>query len=125
MPNVVKKGVEPIIRNSVRPLFLEILNTDQGFRLTSQAFAGFLKEHGIRTSMDGQSAWRDIVFIERLWRSVKYEEVYIHLHDTVSDSRAGIGRYFDLYNRRRPHSGLKRKMPDQVYHSQQPLILVP
>jgi len=101
----------------------EIVNTDQGSQFTSQAFTGLLKEHGIRISMDGKGAWRDNVFIERLWRSVKYEEVYLHAYDTVSDSRDGIGRYFNLYNRRRPHSSLKRKTPDQVYYSQQPLTL--
>jgi putative transposase len=101
----------------------EIVNTDQGSQFTSQAFTGLLKEHGIRISMDGKGAWRDNVFIERLWRSVKYEEVYLHAYDTVSDSRAGIGRYFNLYNRRRPHSSLKRKTPDQVYYSQQLLTL--
>jgi len=101
----------------------EIVNTDQGSQFTSQAFTGLLKEHGIRISMDGKGAWRDNVFIERLWRSVKYEEVYLHAYDTVSDSRAGIGKYFNLYNRRRPHSSLKRKTPDQVYYFQQPLTL--
>ena len=101
----------------------EIVNTDQGSQFTSQAFIGLLKQHDIRISMDGKGAWRDNVFIERLWRSVKYEEVYLHAYDTVSDSRAGIGRYFNLYNRRRPHSSLKRKTPDQVYYFQQPLTL--
>ena len=101
----------------------EIVNTDQGSQFTSQAFTGLLKKKGIRISMDGKGAWRDNVFIERLWRSVKYEEVYLHAYDTVSDSRAAIGKYFNLYNRRRPHSSLKRKTPDQVYYSQQPLTL--
>jgi putative transposase len=101
----------------------EIVNTDQGSQFTSLAFTGLLKKHGIRISMDGKGAWRDNVFIERLWRSVKYEEVYLYAYDTVSDSRAGIGKYFNLYNRRRPHSSLKRKTPDQVYYSQQPLTL--
>jgi putative transposase len=101
----------------------EIVNTDQGSQFTSQAFTGLLKKKGIRISMDGKGAWRDNVFIERLWRSVKYEEVYLHAYDTVSDSRAAIGKYFILYNRRRPHSSLKRKTPDQVYYSQQPLTL--
>ena len=101
----------------------EIVNTDQGCQFTSQAFTGLLKQHGIRISMDGKGAWRNNVFIERLWRSVKYEEVYLHAYDTVSDSRAGIGRYFNLYNRRRPHSSLKGKTPDQVYYSQPPLTL--
>jgi putative transposase len=101
----------------------DIMNTDQGSQFTSQAFTGVLKKHGIHISMDGKGAWRDNVFIERLWRSVKYEEVYLHAYDTVSDSRAGLGRYFNLYNRRRPHSSLKRRTPDQVYYSQQPLTL--
>lgn len=101
----------------------DIMNTDQGSQFTSQAFTGLLKKHGIRISMDGKGAWRDNVFIERLWRSVKYEEIYLHADDTVADSRAGIGKYFNLYNRRRPHSSLNRKTPDQVYYSQQPLTL--
>ena len=70
----------------------EIVNTDQGSQFTSVAFTGLLKEHGIRTSMDGKGSWRDNVFIERLWRSVKYKEVYLHAYETVSDSRNGIGR---------------------------------
>ena len=101
----------------------EIVNTDQGSQFTSQAFTGLLKEQGIQISMDGKGAWRDNVFIERLWRSVKYEEIYLPAYDTVSDARAGIGRYFDVYNRRRPHSSLKRKTPDQVYYSSQLLTL--
>jgi len=101
----------------------EIMNTDQGSQFTSLAFTSLLKEHDIRISMDGKGAWRDNVFIERLWRSVKYEEVYLHAYDTVSDSRAGIGRYFDLYNQRRPHSSLGRRTPDDVYFSQQSLTL--
>jgi putative transposase len=101
----------------------EIVNTDQGSQFTSQAFTGLLKERGIRISRDSKGSWCDNVFIERLWRSVKYEEVYLHAYDTVSDSRTGIGKYFNLYNRRRPHSSLKRKTPDQVYYSQQLLTL--
>jgi len=101
----------------------EIMNTDQGSQFTSMAFTGLLKDHGIRISMDGKGAWRDNVFIERLWRSVKYEEVYLHAYDTVPDSRAGIGRYFNLYNQRRPHCALGRKTPDSVYFSQQSLTL--
>jgi putative transposase len=101
----------------------EIVNTDQGSQFTSLAFTGLLKKHGLRISMDGKGSWRDNVFIERLWRSVKYEEVCLHAYDTVSDSRAGIGKYFNLHNRRRPHSSLKRKTPDQVYYAQQPLTL--
>ena len=101
----------------------EIVNTDQGSQFTSRAFTGLLKEQDVQISMDGKGAWRDNVFVERLWRSVKYEEVYLHACDTVPDAGAGIGRYFDVYNRRRPHSSLKRKTPDQVYYSSQPLTL--
>ncbi len=99
----------------------EIVNTDQGSQFTSQAFTDLLKQHNIRISMDGKGAWRDNVFIERLWRSVKYEEVYLHAYDTVADSRSGIGKYFDLYNQKRPHSSLNRQTPDQAYYSEQPL----
>jgi putative transposase len=101
----------------------DIMNTDQGSQFTSQAFTGLLKQHDIRISMDGKGSWRDNVFIERLWRSVKYEEVYLHAYDTVSAARTGIGRYFNLYNQKRPHSSLQRQTPDQVYFSQQPLTL--
>jgi putative transposase len=99
----------------------DIMNTDQGSQFTSLAFTGLLKEHGIRISMDGKGAWRDNIFVERLWRTVKYEEVYLHAYETVSDSRTGLGRYFDLYNQRRPHSSLGRRTPDDVYFSQLPL----
>lgn len=102
----------------------EIVNTDQGSQFTSQAFTDLLKQHNIRISMDGKGAWRDNVFIERLWRSVKYEEVYLHAYDTVADSRSGIGKYFDLYNQKRPHSSLNRQTPDQAYYSEQPLTQV-
>jgi putative transposase len=71
--------------------------------------------------MDGKGSWRDNVFIERLWKSVKYEEVYLHAYESVSAARQGIGRYFDFYNSRRPHSSLDRQTPDQVYFQQQPL----
>ena len=79
------------------------------------AFTGVLAANDIRISMDGKGAWRDNVFVERLWRSVKYEEVYLHAYDNVSDAQAGIGRYLDLYNRRRPHSSLDGMTPDRAY----------
>lgn len=84
---------------------------------------GMPKEHDIQINMDGRGAWRDNVFVERLWRSLKYEEVYLHAYDTVSDARGEIGKYFDLYNRRRPHSNLKGRKPDHVYCSQGSLTL--
>ena len=84
----------------------EIFNTDQGSQFTCSAFTDVLTAKEIRISMDGKGAWRDNVFVERLWRSVKYEEVYLRANDSVSDARTSIGRYLDLYNRRRPHSAL-------------------
>ena len=93
----------------------EIFNTDQGSQFTGAAFTGVLQANGIAISMDGKGAWRDNVFVERLWRSVKYEEVYLHAYDTVSAARTGIGRYLDFYNRRRPHSSLDERTPDQAY----------
>lgn len=93
----------------------EIFNTDQGSQFTSMAFTGLLRENGIAISMDGRGSWRDNVFVERLWRSIKYEEVYLHAYDTVSDARASIGRYLAFYNGRRPHSSLDRKTPDTAY----------
>ena len=98
----------------------EIFNTDQGSQFTSGDFTGILLKHGIAISMDGRGAWRDNVFVERLWRSVKYEEVYLRAYDTVTDARASIGRYLGFYNSRRPHSSLDRKTPDQPYFQNQP-----
>jgi len=93
----------------------EIMNTDQGSQFTSSAFIGLLQEHSILVSMDGKGCWRDNVFVERLWKSVKYEEIYLHGYDTVSEVRQALTRYFDFYNRRRPHSTLDGKTPDTAY----------
>jgi putative transposase len=114
------EAVEEAIANYGTP---EIMNTDQGSQFTSQAFNGLLKENDIRISMDGKGAWRDKVFVERLWRSVKYEEVYLHAYDSVSSARTGLDRYFRFYNGRRPHSSLDRQTPDQVYFESLPQIL--
>jgi putative transposase len=92
-----------------------IVNTDQGSQFTCEAFTDVLTKNEIRISMDGRGAWRDNVFVERLWRTVKYEEVYLRAYDSVSDARASLGRYLDLYNRRRPHSSLDDMTPDQAY----------
>jgi putative transposase len=99
-----------------------IMNTDQGSQFTSQAFTGLLQEHGIEISMDGKGAWRDNVFVERLWRTVKYEEVYLHAYDSVSAARAGLDRYFRFYNGRRPHTSLDRQTPDTVYFGSLPAV---
>lgn len=93
----------------------DIFNTDQGSQFTSTAFTSLLHGHGIRISMDGKGCWRDNVFVERLWRSIKYEEVYLHAYETVSAARAGIGRYIEFFNTRRPHSSLAARTPDVVY----------
>jgi putative transposase len=93
----------------------DIFNTDQGSQFTSAEFTGILIRNAIAISMDGKGAWRDNVFVERIWRSVKYEEVYLRAYDTVSEARASIGRYLNFYNAKRPHSSLDRQTPDHAY----------
>jgi putative transposase len=93
----------------------EIFNTDQGSQFTSLDFTSVLLDAKVSISMDGKGAWRDNVFVERLWRTVKYEEVYLRAYDTVSEARASIGRYLTFYNRRRPHSSLDGRTPDEAY----------
>lgn len=100
----------------------EIFNTDQGSQFTSADFTGVLLGKGIAISMDGKGAWRDNVFVERLWRTIKYEEVYLHAYDTVSDARRSLGRYIAFYNSRRPHSSLDRQPPDRAYFNRLPLL---
>jgi putative transposase len=84
-------------------------------QFTSSAFTGLLAGNGIAISMDGKGAWRDNVFVERLWRSVKYEEVYLRAYDSVGQARASLCRYLDFYNRKRPHSSLDARTPDRAY----------
>jgi putative transposase len=98
-----------------------IFNTDQGSQFTSEAFTSVLKERGIAISMDGKGAWRDNVFVERLWRSVKYEEVYIKAYASVAEARDSLARYFIFYNTRRPHQALDGRTPDQAYFTPQQL----
>ena len=98
----------------------EIFNTDQGAQFTSLAFTEVLTKAGIAISMDGRGSWRDNVFVERLWRTVKYEEVYLRAYDSVSDARILIGRYLTFYNGRRPHSSLDRQTPNQAYFTRLP-----
>ena len=92
-------------------------------RSSGAAFTGVLVSNAIAISMDGKGAWRDNVFVERLWRSVKYEEVYLRAYNTVSEARASIGQYLDFYNSRRPHQSLDEATPDQAYFNQQPVRL--
>jgi len=95
----------------------EIFNTDQGSQFTSQGFTGALLSAGVAISMDGRGRWMDNVFIERLWRSVKYEEVYLKGYESISEARRELAAYFDFYNQRRRHQGLADRTPDEVYWS--------
>lgn len=101
----------------------EIFNTDQGSQFTSNEFVTCLQRYGIRLSMDGKGCWRDNVFVERLWKTIKYEEVYLHAYDSVTEARQALSRYITFYNSRRPHSALDAQTPDTVYFTQQPLTL--
>ena len=109
------EALEEALARHGRP---EILNTDQGSQFTSIDFITVLKDAKIAISMDGKGAWRDNVFVERLWRTVKYEEVYLRGYGGVSEARASIRRYLSFYNERRPHSSLGGQTPDQAYLNQ-------
>ena len=111
------EALEEALARHGRP---EIFNTDQGAQFTSHDFTDVLLKAGIAISMDGKGCWRDNVLVERLWRSVKYEEVYLRAYDTVGEARASIGRYLAFYNGRRPHSSLDRQTPDQAYFGRLP-----
>jgi putative transposase len=113
------EALEDAIARYGRP---EIFNTDQGSQFTSEDFTETLTKHGIQISMDGKGAWRDNVFVERLWRSVKYEEVYLHAYESVAQARQRLDRYFSFYNERRPHSSLGRRTPDEVYFATLPVL---
>jgi putative transposase len=110
-------AVEEALAKYGRPA---IFNTDQGSQFTSAAFTGLLLENKIAISMDGRGSWRDNVFVERLWRSVKYEEVYLRAYDSVGDARASLGRYLIFYNALRPHSSLDARTPDDAYFNHPP-----
>jgi putative transposase len=111
------EAVEEALARHGRP---EIFNTGHGSQFTGAAFTGLLTENGIQISMDGRGSWRDNVFVERLWRSVKYEEVYLRAYDSVGEARASLGWYLDFYNRRRPHSSLDALTPEQAYFAHLP-----
>jgi putative transposase len=113
------EAVEEALAKYGRP---DIFNTDQGSQFTSAPFTGLLLENGIAISMDGRGAWRDNIFIERLWRSVKYEEVYVRAYDNVGEARASLGRYLDFFNSKRPHSGLDARTPEQAYFDKLPQL---
>jgi putative transposase len=97
-----------------------ILNTDQGSQFTSAAFVGAVQDSGIPLSMDGRGAWRDNLFVERLWKSVKYEEVYLHAYDSVREAQRGLAVYFTFYNQGQPHTALDGRTPDMVYFAARP-----
>ncbi len=94
----------------------EIFNTDQRAQFTSEEFTSVLKRHAIAISMDGKGRWVDNVFVERLWRSVKYEEVYTRAYDDVAEAKRSLGNYFMFYNAERRHQSLNRMTPDEVYY---------
>ena len=108
-----KEAVQEAINRYGKP---EIFNTDQGCQFTSLDFTGLLKDNGIQISMDGKGCWRDNVFVERLWRSVKYEEGYLYAYDSVNDAKRGLEKYFKLYSQDRPHTTLDDKTPDEFYY---------
>ena len=110
-------AVEDALARYGRP---EIFNTDQGSQFTSAAFTGLLLDNTIAISMDGRGSWRDNVFVERLWRSGKYEEGYLRAYDSVGDAPASLGRYLNFYHRTRPHSSLAARTPDRAYFDNLP-----
>jgi putative transposase len=114
------EALEEAITKYGRP---EIFNTDQGSQFTSAEFTGVLKANGIRISMDGRGRWLDNVFVERLWRSVKYEHVYLHAYESVAEAKLQLATYFSFYNTRRPHSSLGGITPDMTYFGKQAIEL--
>jgi len=111
-------AVEEALANYGPP---QIFNSDQGSQFTSAQFTGLLIDNGIEISMDGKGAWRDNVFVERFWRTIKYEEVYLRAYDSVGEARQSIGRYLEFYNAGRPHTALDQRTPDQAYFDRLPL----
>ena len=113
------EALEEAILKYGRP---NIFNTDQGSQFTSDDFTNILKNNNIRISMDGQGRWRDNIFIERLWKTVKYEEVYIKAYESISHAKKELKKFFERYNIRRPHQGLDYRTPDEVYYGTLPKI---
>jgi len=111
------EALEEALQRFGRP---DIFNTDQGSQFTSPRFTGVLQDAGVRISMDGRGRWMDNVFIERLWRSLKYECVYLHAFEAGSELRAGLSRWIGYYNARRPHSALAGRTPDEAYGTSEP-----
>ena len=111
------EAVEEALKKHDKP---EIFNTDQGSQFTSMAFTEQLKKNNIAISMDGKGCWRDNVFVERIWRTIKYEEVYLRAYDSVHEARTSLAKYIEFYNCTRPHSSLNGKTPNQVYFNRLP-----
>jgi putative transposase len=118
-PSFCMEAIEEAIARYGRP---HIVNTDQGSQFTSDDFTAILKDHRIRISMDGEGRWMDNVFIERLWKTVKYEDIYLKAYTSIGEVRKGLTKWFDRYNRRRRHQGLDDKTPDEVYFSTLPQL---
>jgi len=115
------EALEEAIRKYGNP---EIFNTDQGSQFTSDAFTDLLISNGVRISMDGRGRWVDNVFVERLWRSVKYEDIYLKAYGSIAEARQGLAAYFEFYNSRRRHQGLDDRTPDKVYWTTLPQMQV-
>lgn len=111
------EAVEEAIELYGRP---DIFNTDQGSQFTSADFTGLLESNGIRISMDGRGCWRDNVFVERLWRTIKYEQVYLHAYGSMDDAKTHLKEYLEFYNGIRPHQSLDDRTPDAVYYGNAP-----
>jgi putative transposase len=113
------EALEEALRNYGTP---DIFNTDQGSQFTSLEFTNILINHNIRISMDGQGRWRDNIFIERLWKTVKYEEIYLKAYESIAHARKELAKYFERYNTRRSHQGLNDRTPDEVYWATLPEV---
>jgi len=111
------EALEEAIARYGRP---DIFNTDQGSQFTSLEFTDILTQNDIKISMDGQGRWRDNIFIERLWKTVKYTEVYLKAYESIAHARKELTKFFERYNARRPHQGLNDRTPDEVYFSTLP-----
>lgn len=117
--NFCIEAVQEAINRYGRP---SIFNTDQGSQFTSTEFTGLLQQNGIQISMDGRGCWRDNVFVERLWKSLKYEEVYLHAYDSMTIAKSRLDWYFEFYNLRRSHTALDKKTPDEFYVQNLPVL---